>query len=709
VYEEVLCLRPLGHERRAEAVGDLGMALALFCLYNEASEVRRARCFDLLREALRLCPPGHRSRDHALHSLAAALQFVGYEHQLGNADSLRECIMLNQAALQLRPAGHPERHNSLNNLACGFWRSFQQCGDLDLLAEAIAMHREALLLRPLGHPRHESSLHNLSGALETSFQHQGGMETLAEALSLDREALRLRPLGHPLRWGSLTGVGNALGISFAATGFPELLSESICLLREAVQLVPVTHTSYALTLTNLAQSLIVSFQHYHDRSALAEAITLLRQSLRLTTMESVHSDETLTELAEALIADFDENNHQDQLQEAVRLHRQALEHRPRGHYRRMESLKSLGRLLCRTECRSWSEALEMFHEALDICPIGSPIRAEVLSDTSRCFLDPESPFFDLSRGVAHLSDAYSDNFCHVNRRLRLSMSDLPMVERSHNEADTSLDASTLKRYSTLVLDLYTQVIGLLPRAANFGLDHSTRLQAVTGLDSMVRDAAARALLLGRKRQALEMLEEGRGVFWTQTLHLRTNALDDVPQEDRQELQRLLRLLEFGGRRVVSSTQNASDRERDLEKRRQLNEEAEALISKIRGYAGLGRFLLPPTFDALVGALPEGFVVVVNASKLGYHALLLNKNTGLVTSLELQPPPKGFDSATLRSQLPRDLGSTTHGGTSRAMRMTSGEGGSFLDVLAVLWTTIAQPVVTHFGLQVIFYFSHTGSH
>jgi hypothetical protein len=281
------------------------------------------------------------------------------------------------------------------------------------------------------------------------------------------------------------------------------------------------------------------------------------------------------------------------------------------------------------------------------------------------------------------------------------MSDLPRVEIAYIEAVKGSDSSSLQSFGVSILNLYAQVIDLLPRGANFGLDHSTRLRAVSGLDAIARDAAARAVLLERHNQALEMLEEGRGVFWAQALRFRTSAFDEVPHEDSQELQRLLRQLDLSTRRLEGTDQSAAQRDHDMERRRQLNEEAEALILKIRGYAGLDRFLLPPTFDALVDALPDGFVVIVNASKLGYHALLLHRNISMAQSLKLQPPPTGFDSAALRSHLPRDLGLNMHEGDRRAIRIDTRQGGSFLSVLTVLWTTIVQPVITQLGIHVSF--------
>jgi tetratricopeptide (TPR) repeat protein len=707
VFEEVLRLRPRGKEHRAEALGDLGDALELFCVHNETDQSRRSRCFDLLREALQLCPPGHSSRERVLHSLARALHFVGYERQ-GDLENLRESILLNRAAMQLRPPGHCKRGDSLNNLACGLARLFEHCGDLNLLAEAITLLREQLELRPVGHPNRDTFLHNLAHALHASFEYQGGSETIAEAISIYRDTLQLRPVGHPLRWATLSDFSHALSLSHAPKGFLESSSESTSLSREAVELLPSTHPGRGPVLGYLGQHLVARYRQCHDHSAIAEGIALLRESLSLLTGHPGHA-EVLNNLAEALIASFDAHGRFDHLLEAVMLRREALGHRPPGHSQRMESLQRLARLLCRPECQSWTEALALYYEAMNICPIGSRLRSEMLSDASICFLDPESPFFDLSQGLEHLTAAYSDNFSHVNQRLRSAMSDLARIERAYNKAVTNLDGPSVEHCKIQVLNLYAQVIALLPRAANFGLDHNTRLQAITGLDQISRDAAARAILLGHASQALEMLEEGRGVFWAQSLHLRYSAFEDVPPEDSQELQRILRLLEYTARRAESPDHNAAQRERDLEMRRQLNDEAESLILKIRGYPGFNRFLLPSAFDALVSALPDGFVVIVNASKLGNHALLLHKGTALATCLKLQPPPTGFDSTTLRSQLPRDMASSTDEGDTRAMRKIVSCEGSFLDVLAVLWNTIVQPIVTQLGLQVSYKCAYENSY
>jgi hypothetical protein len=250
-----------------------------------------------------------------------------------------------------------------------------------------------------------------------------------------------------------------------------------------------------------------------------------------------------------------------------------------------------------------------------------------------------------------------------------------------------------------VLELYSQIIGILPLAANFGIDHKARLRAVVGTDRIARNAASRAVLDGRVSVAIETLEEGRGVFWTQTLHLRTTAFEGVPRDDREELQRLLLLLDRATHGSQTSELSAAQRERELGSRRHLNEQAQSLIAKIRGYPGLNRFLLPSAFDAVFGSLPDGFVVIVNTSDVSHHALLLHRPTGLATSVGLDFPHTGFDSSSLKARLPRDGASALEVDSSRAMRLSSGETDSLDYVLGLLWTSIVWPVINRLGLKV----------
>jgi tetratricopeptide (TPR) repeat protein len=535
IYEEALRLRITEHERRAESLNDLGDALYHFCSRHEADKTRASHCIELLREGLRLRPSGHLLRDQSLHNLARALRDVLYQH-LSRLDILMECASLDHEALLLRPSGHPDRSKSLNNLAVDLMTVVECTGDTDKLAEIISMYREVLQTRPPGHPMRHTALHNLACALCMSFRHLGRSELLAEAIGASREVVQLRPLGHPLRHWAMANLAHALALRSVYEGRSELLVEAIDLQRESLLLLPGSSQRQAMGMCNLAQLLLASFRNSGDGNALDEALSLSREAVALHSSGGYEDVFMLNNLSEVLEKKLDKDSGFEALSEVANLHREVLHALPDGHWQRFWSLEGLARVLCRMGSPSWPEALSCYQEALQICPTECPERTQLLSGMSKCFLDPRSPLFSLSEGISCLSKAYADPFMHVNGRLKSAISDLQQLEAACRTFKQCAHPGPYVPDDGRISTLYAQVIGLLPLAANFGIDHSARLQAVAGTDEIARNAAARALLIGNIPQAIETLELGRGVFWMQTHHLHTIAFDGVPEDDCQELQ-----------------------------------------------------------------------------------------------------------------------------------------------------------------------------
>jgi tetratricopeptide (TPR) repeat protein len=533
MYEQLLALRPPGHPQRRQTVSDLGDALRRFCFYHSLDKARADCCIAMLREALHVCPPGHLLRDERLHDLARALYFITFE-QLGDQDALAESVVLNREALTLRPPGHPSRFKTLNNLAAALRTKFNDYGDFNLLEEALHMRREVLRLCPLGHPGRDMALSNLSVALTTSFEQQGSFEAVTEAIALDREALDLCPIGDPLRFISVANLAESLRFRFISQGFSVCLAEAMELYREVLHTMPEAHPRRGFSMMNYGEILLLAFQEHGDSCLLSEAIVFLRETLTLLPEGVQFHDKALHCLAGALLASSEQSGDISLLSEAATLHQEALKLRPPGHPLRIESLNGLADLYCRIEPVSWKEAHTLYCEALRICPQGYPVRAQMLSGIARCFLDARSPFFDPVQGISHLSEAYADNLTHITRRLRTASTDMRNVEATYASVTRHMNEATRGRYNTLVFELYSQIIGILPLAANFGIDHKARLRAVVGTDRIARNAASRAVLVGRFSLAVETLEEGRGVFWTQTLHLRTTAFDGVLRPDRTQ-------------------------------------------------------------------------------------------------------------------------------------------------------------------------------
>jgi tetratricopeptide (TPR) repeat protein len=626
-------------------------------MQNQSERLDDLDMLENARQALGMCQVDHPDRPKVLDDLAFACQTR--LETVGDLESLAEVVVLRRQALDLRPPGHPDRFVSLNNLANALQAQFQQLGDSDVLAEALDLHRQALNLRPPGHPDRFASLNNLANALQARFQQLGDSDSLAEALDLHRQALNLRPPGHHDRFVSLNNLANALPARFQQLGDTDSLAEALDLHRQALDLRPAGHRDRSASLNNLANALHTQFERLGDS---------------------------------------------DSLDEALDLHRQALELRPYPHPDRPSSLTNLGialeaRFAKQSLAPDLDEALEIAREGLRSCAPGHPMRVRFLFMIAKCLLQPGSRVFDFENGIHHISEGLRNRSSPASQTLRHTIHILPTVEAAMQfsaESASGVNMSQLDRHD-VVLQVYVLVLELLPRAASFGLDHIGRLNALSGAETISRDAAALAVLAGRTTEAVELLEEGRGVFWLQAFRLRSADLDLVPDQDAQELRRLSKALEAGGTHDCSMS--AAQRERHVEERRRLSAAAESLLEDIRTRPAMSRFLLPPAFDLLVQSLPEtGFVVMLVASALGHYALVLNRAAAEVKHVTLATPPGGGFSRTFRAALPRDGGqepaSPEDIDIAHSMSRDLCE-----EMLAQLWTLVVKPVVGLLKLKV----------
>jgi tetratricopeptide (TPR) repeat protein len=723
LYRQALDLHPQGNPNRSSSLNSL--ADALRTRFKQLGDLDSlAEAIDLHRQALDLNPQGHPNRSFSLNSLANALQ-TRFEQQ-GDLDSLAEAVNLHRQALDLRPQGHPNRSSSLNNLAQALKAWFEQLGDLDSLAEAVDLLRQTLDLHPQGNPNRSSSLNNLANALQTRFEQLGDLSSLAEAVSLHRQALDLHPQGHPDRSSSLNNLANALQTRFGQLDDLDALSEAVDLLREALALRPQGHPNRSDSLNNLASALQTRFEQLGDLSSLAEAIDLHREALDLRPQGHSNQALSLNNLANALQSRFKQLGDLDSLAEAINLHRQALDLHPQGHPGRSSSLRNLASALyARSRTTSGAsddsvmssliqdhmadldEALRLYTEGLRLCTGGHPDRINFLFDIGLCMIRPWTHVHNFEDGICYILSALRDPALSAQKAVARFTLSLVLVEAGYQCSIEQMRTAQVgyRRHHDLLLEAYTLVIRLFPRAASFGLDHAARLRALSGAEAISRNAATRAIAAGRDTEAVEMLEEGRGVFWSQALRLRTTELDHLPIQDAQELRRLFQTLETGS--VRDESMSKVQREQHIEARRRLSNAAEALITDIRSRPGMSRFLLPSAFSSLVQSLPDsGFVVLLVASDLGHCALVLDCANGNTASLELVPPEGGFFSEAVKVTLPRDEDSECSmeytnvsrpfGVSGRTKRIPT---DPFNRTLAQLWTLIVKPVIEVLGLKV----------
>ena len=192
---------------------------------------------------------------------------------------------------------------------------------------------------------------------------------------------------------------------------------------------------------------------------------------------------------------------------------------------------------------------------------------------------------------------------------------------------------------------------IAPFSPTLQLQHAT----LTRLSSFSREMplayASYQVDRGQIEQAIETLERGRALLWSEMRHLRTSVdqlLDADPElghkfavlnRDLEELTKSIApSLKLSRDDVVSDDLRAGDEFGCmLRRQRGLLKERDELLSQIRALPGFDRFLLFPLFDKLQSAASSGPVIIVNHSRSRSDILILLQNT----SPSLIPTPTDF--------------------------------------------------------------------
>ncbi|KAJ7606437.1 hypothetical protein B0H17DRAFT_1119610 [Mycena rosella] len=184
-----------------------------------------------------------------------------------------------------------------------------------------------------------------------------------------------------------------------------------------------------------------------------------------------------------------------------------------------------------------------------------------------------------------------------------------------------------------LLEAYETSVELLPQQAMLGLDIQSRRKALT-LDltiGLATDAAACASRLNEIGKAVEFLEAGRSVFWSQALQLHT-SLDDleaVHPELAERIRNISKELEVGSHRAVSSIRilPAVDKDhmmldKDDARYRKLNAKWVEALDEVRRQQGFERFLRPKLMNELKAAAINGPTIILNASRSSCTAFII---------------------------------------------------------------------------------------
>ncbi|KAG1805634.1 CHAT domain-containing protein [Suillus variegatus] len=618
---EALALRPVGHPDRSISLNNLAAHLATRLDYRFNDE-DLDEAITLDREALALRPVGHPRRSMSLNNLAAQLA-TRFDHRCNDED-LDEAIALDREALALHPVGHIYRSTSLNNLANRLGTRFDHRGHDEDLDQAIALHRDALALRPVCHTGRPVPLNDLAVRLSIRFDHQGDDEDLDEAIALLREALALLSVGHTEWPVQLNNLATQLSIRFRHRGKDGDLDEAIALYREALALHPVGHTCRSMSLNNLANQLSSRFKHRGNDEDLDQAIALQMEALALCPVGRTDRPSSLNNLAAQLSSRFDHRGNDQDLNQAIALHREALALRPVGHTDRTMSLNNLAaQLLSRFKHRGNREDLDESREnlrcALTLLSQHDPRQLAVHQSLAYVYLSgldkisADEGADSVSAAMHHLKVAANVVSGGLLSRLRASL--LWVQHADQHKHDTQLEAYTT---SMQLLDAYMSVTASV----------SSRHRAMKDFPrALAVDAASCALRSGDVCRAVELLEQGRNINWTQMTRLRT-PLDGLQTHGehavalKKKFTNLSSLLDKPPANYLEATPRVGVEAEETQHRR-LVEQWNKTVEEIRKIEGFSRFLLPPLFSDLQDAARDGPIIMLIASKSSCHAIIIS--------------------------------------------------------------------------------------
>ncbi|KAG2120141.1 TPR-like protein [Suillus clintonianus] len=663
---------PANHPDRSSFLANLASSLqSRFQQQGILSDLEEA--IELHRAALVLRPPGHPLQSSSLYDLAHSLH--DRFQQRGFLSDLDEAIELHRAALVLHPPGHYFRSSSLNSLSISLRRRFEQQGALSDLDEAIEFNRAALVLYPPDQSLRSSCFNNLAIGLRRRFEQQGALSDLSEAIELHRAALALCPPGHPIQAEFLNSLAISFRGRFQQQGMLSDLNEAIELHRAALALRPPGHLDRSMYLNNLAFGLHHRFQQRGVLSDLSDAIELNRAALALRHPGHPHRSMSLNNLADNLRSKFKQHGVMSDLDEAIELHRAALVLRPPGNSFRPTSLNDLAnslrtRFQQRNDLSDLSEAIELHRAALALCPSGHSLRSSSLSDLANSL---QTRFQQHGRS-SDLEEAFRLYLQLFQVSHAVSRRDLCAAKSWAASAEQFKHKSALIAYKTTLkfLDQHVAVLSSSSRYFNV-------IREATS--SLAMDAFSCAVRHDALKTAVELVEQGRAVFWTQLARFR-KPLDDLSTsgDAGEALADEFKQVSFRLRKVLDAL-DASPEDQSPQIR-QLTMQWNDVISRIRMLPGFSRFLLPPLFSDLQEAAEGGPVIIVNASQYSCDALII---------LSAQDPvrvPLDISQTDVTDLSSTFLSLTDHAGSSDHQI----ELHKIIGVLRKLWHGVVGPIV-----------------
>ncbi|MEW2466144.1 hypothetical protein AB0919_14110 [Streptomyces sp. NPDC046994] len=649
--------------------GDLSnLSLALHMRYfrrGDPADLERAE--QAARDAVRGTEPGDPKLPLRLDNLSAVLQYrAGFT---GDAVAWAESVRLSARAVRTTPPEHHLRAMFEERLACARLGRHELTGDPGELDQGIEELERALARTPGNDRGLATRRSRLGGAYHSRYLLTRDPRPLHRAIELLTQGADATPLASPDRAPSLAGLSKALLSRFEETGVVQDLDDALLAGERAVEEGPGEEAGTAGLarradhLHALGRALFAASEYTHDRSFLDRAVEAFREAVRTRTASAdlrhhPGAPAHLTSLGEALMArnfgllgqvtpfgltDLVHETAQlewerrkasgavpdaadlEDVREAYECLLRAVEQTSPHHPDlggRLRGLSSLSYSLYRLHDRRGDadRALELSERAVRVTAPRHPQRADAV--LLLAFLLAElGGAAETDRAVTLWEGLVTD----------------PSVPPSSRASAAAYAARARCRRGAwdAAVKLYAQALDILPSLVSPAQDTRAQEELLTLWSGLAGEAASCAVAAGDPDRAVELLEQGRGVLWSQLLDSRTElgALQAVEADLAERLTAV--------ERELNTSPEAGAAEpwwgRIADRRLTLAAEREDLVAHIRTLTGFEDFRRPAGIEELRRAAAGGPVVLVVSSQWRTDALIVTTSATRTVPLDVGYP------------------------------------------------------------------------
>ncbi|EIN11195.1 hypothetical protein PUNSTDRAFT_28588, partial [Punctularia strigosozonata HHB-11173 SS5] len=553
----------------------------------------------LMRHAMESCPPTHVDRECVLVRSSHVL-FRHFE-LCGDTQDLEDSLKQAKAALTVGRPTSQQRVYSLSNVAniLEYFIEHRACSD-SILDELVGLRQEAINISPEGFHGHLALLDCLANAMRMRFSWKGQVVDLEEAIEIHRHRIHDTGTGDPHRLNCLFNLGEELMMRFKELGRIEDLDEAIELHRTVLDEESPAHFQHLNSVAGMLSALRIRFRARRSVEDLEEAIVLAEENLQNTPIGNRWRGNLIQELSNSLLLRGEYNGNSNDIDRAIQLLEPSDVYAP-GSLIAPEQMRIVG-LAHMARFRQTQHA----DDAVRSRAVMTELLQRVISEQRDCF----EYLLDVSELYLEAGTEY--------RNIALALDHLMQcVAADHRDVRSRIQGG--------LLGIYSMIVSMLPRVAYFGTDPHSRLRSLAIGQHVAANAALHAIDLSQAERALEILEQGRAIFWTHILRLRSR-FESVPDDMRDRLLVLAQKLEKNS----DISEDLSERhlvEKALGERRRCSDEFDALLDQVRRLPGFERFMLHDEFSTLVRAADCGPVVVLIASAIGCSALIVTKMGG----------------------------------------------------------------------------------